>query len=177
MIEKVLKVFLLEDRPMEAELTKRALLKFAPNAMITVAKDEKEFLQRIHWSTYDVMLADYRLPDFNGLEALLYVREHFAHLPFVFVTGQLNDEEQATEAILKGANGYVLKQNLDHLEEAVTRALDEAWDRKKAADALTDSRQQRSLMLQKAVYLVEESREFPQKKEILNALKQVSNLT
>lgn len=176
MIDQVLKVFLLEDRPMDAELTKRALLKFAPHALITVAKTESEFIQRIHWAEYDIMLADYHLPGYNGLEALLHVREHFAHLPFIFVTGQLNNEEKATEAILHGANGYVLKENLNHLEAAVTAALEKASARRETAERQADRRQQRSLMLQKAMSILDSAQDFPEKDEIQQSLNQVIQL-
>ena len=176
MIERVLKVFLLEDRPMDAALTKRALLKFAPNAVITVANNKAEFLQRVHWSEYDIMLADYHLPGYNGLEALLYVREHFPHMPFIFVTGQLNNEQKAADAILTGANGYVLKDKMEELEGSVEAALEKASSRQAQAEATAEKRQQRSLMLQKAMYILNQAPEFEDKKEIQEALKQVLQL-
>ncbi|NJC27823.1 response regulator [Neolewinella antarctica] len=176
MIDRILKVFLLEDRPVDAELTKRALLKFAPNSVITVANGEQEFLQRIQWAEYDIMLADYHLPGYNGLEALLHVREHFPGMPFVFVTGQINNEQKATEAVLHGANGYVLKENLDQLEGAIKKALKNARDRQQREDLLAEKKQTRSLMLQKAVYLLNSSDDFPKKGEIQEALNQVQAL-
>ena len=176
MINQVLKVFLLEDRAMDAELTKRALLKCAPNAVITVANGRKEFDQRIHWAEYDVMLADYHLPGFNGLEALLYVREHFPHLPFVFVTGQLDNEQKAAEAILRGANGYVLKEDLTKLENSICEAMVMASKKKKKADKAANKRQQRSLMLQKAMYLLNQAERFDEQEEIQEALKQAMQL-
>ena len=173
MIDTVLKVFLLEDRQMDAELTKRALLKFAPNSVVTVANSEKEFLQRIHWGEYDIVLADYHLPGYNGLEALLYVREHFPHIPFVFVTGQLDNEEKAAAAVLSGANGYVLKENLKQLGEAVSSALDRASANRQKAEELAARRQERSLMLQKALYLVRNADDFTEKGEVEAALQKV----
>ncbi len=177
MIDRVINVLLLEDRPVDAELTKRAILKFAPSAMITVAKSEAEFSERVHWTDYDIMLADYHLPGYNGLEALLYVREHFPHLPFVFVTGQLNNEQKAAEAVLRGANGYVLKDKMERLEGSVTTALERARERKLAADAQSEKRQQRSLMLQKAIYLLSNTEaSFEGKAAIQDALQKVLEL-
>ena len=172
----MINVLLLEDRPVDAELTKRAILKFAPSAVITVAKDEKEFKERIHWAEYDIMLADYHLPGYNGLEALLYVREHFPHLPFIFVTGQLNNEQKAADAILRGANGYVLKDKMERLETSVTQALERAHERKLAADAQSERRQQRSLMLQKAIYLLSNTESFENKTDVQEALNKVLEL-
>ena len=161
---------------MDAELTKRALLKCTPNAIITVANGERQFKERIDWAEYDVMLADYHLPGYNGLEALLYVREHYPHLPFIFVTGQLNNEQKAAEAVLRGANGYVLKEDLGRLEESICEALEVVAEKKAEAESRADRRQQRSLMLQKAIYLLNEAGQFPKKEDVQEALRQVLEL-
>ncbi|MEM0993166.1 MAG: response regulator [Bacteroidota bacterium] len=66
---------------------------------------------------YDLILTDYNLPDYNGLEALLVSKEKMPQVPFVFVTGTLNDEEKVAQAVLRGASGYILKDNLKEIEE------------------------------------------------------------
>ena len=115
MIEKRLNVLMLEDTKTDEVLVKRQLLIAAPNCIISVARNKADFMEKLEWSVPDLIISDYNLPDMNGLEALLYVREKFALLPFIFVTGALNSEEQAAEAILHGASGYVLKDNLKQL--------------------------------------------------------------
>ena len=161
---------------MDAELTKRALLKCAPNAIVTVANGEKQFKERITWAEYDVMLADYHLPGYNGLEALLHVREHHPHLPFIFVTGQLNNEQKAAEAVLQGANGYVLKEDLSSIEESICHAMEVVAEKQSEAETRANRQQQRSLMLQKAIYLLNEAGQFPEKEDIQEALRQVLEL-
>jgi CheY-like chemotaxis protein len=115
MLEKSLNILMLEDMKTDAELIKRQVLKIAPQAVITIARNRAEFFEKIEWSVPDIVLADYNLPDFNGLEALLHIRKKKPMLPFIFITGILNDEEKVAEAILNGASGYVLKENLSTL--------------------------------------------------------------
>ncbi|MBK8635250.1 MAG: response regulator [Saprospiraceae bacterium] len=59
-----------------------------------------------------IVISDYNLPDCTGLDLLLYTKQHYPSVPFVFITGMLNDEEKTAEVILNGANGYILKQNV-----------------------------------------------------------------
>ncbi|WP_273444835.1 response regulator [Neolewinella agarilytica] len=171
MIKEVLNIFLLEDRPAEAELTKRAVFKFAPNAMFTMADSEESFLEKIHWGKYDIMLADYNLPAYNGLEALLYVKEHLPDLPFVFVTGMLNNEQKAADAILEGANGYVIKENMENLQPTVVRVLEESNQRREKARLAAEKTAIRKLMLQKALGMLEQATDFPDREVILDSLR------
>ncbi|MBC6992658.1 response regulator [Neolewinella lacunae] len=173
MKDRLLKVFILEDQPMEAELTKRAVLQFAPNAMFTMAATEEEFLQKIQWGEHDVLLADYNLPGYNGLQALLHVREHFPYLPFIFVTGTLNSEQKAAEAILQGANGYVLKDHLEALERSVVNALAKADERRSLNQEKIRRQQYRKLMLQKATTILQATADFPEKTMLEQTLREV----
>lgn len=74
---------------------------------------------------WDIIIADYRLPDFDGLEALELAAPKCDHCPFVIVSGQI-DEETAVSAMRAGANDYILKGNLARLVPAVERELKEA---------------------------------------------------
>jgi two-component system, cell cycle sensor histidine kinase and response regulator CckA len=73
---------------------------------------------------YDIILADYRLPGWNGLDALLELRAAHKDIPFLLVTGTLG-EEAAVDCIKQGANDYILKDHLSRLPLAVKRALAE----------------------------------------------------
>ena len=81
----------------------------------------------ISWrqSKWDLILADYRLPDFTGLDALKLVREKFPALPFILMSGTIG-ELAAIESLKAGATDYVLKQNRERLPSAVRRAVAEA---------------------------------------------------
>lgn len=133
---------------MEADmvLNKRQVRKFNPAVLFATARNRTEFEDKIIDFQPDIVLSDYNLPDMNGLEALLYVREHLDSTPFVFVTGMLNDEERVAETILNGASGYLLKDNLDKLpelletivtqSETVLRQREMAWERKRESQLL-----------------------------------------
>ena len=75
---------------------------------------------------WDVVLSDYNLPGFTGVEALQMLRTHEAGegplLPFILVSGQIG-EDTAVEAMRNGANDYLLKNNLARLAPAVEHAI------------------------------------------------------
>lgn len=169
-------VFLLEDRKVDADLIKRSVLRFLPNAVFTLARNEEEFLEKITWMNYDVMLADYRLPAYNGLDALLHVRAHYPDLPFIFVTGTLDNEVEAAQAILRGANGYVIKQDLSQLETQVMSAIRAAAE-KNAAELERRKKIQRSkLLLQEAYELLSGAESFDRREEVLRLMKETELL-
>lgn len=170
MTERVLNVLLLEDLKNDAELIKRQILKAAPKSIFTVARNRAEFFEKIEWSVPDVVLADYNLPDINGLEALLYIREKKPLVPFVFVSGMLNNEEKVADTVLKGASGYVLKENLSVLPDKLVAILNQS-DSLRAA-ALEKERIQRSsqLALQKAASILRQAPEFEGKETVAKLL-------
>jgi CheY-like chemotaxis protein len=141
--EEILKVFILEDMPVDLELIKRQVRKYSPSVLFAVARHRAEFEEKVIQFQPDIILSDYNLPDMNGLEALIYVREHLDSTPFIFITGILNNEEKVAEAVLSGASGYLLKDNLKKLPELLDRVLarnrenqarqEEQWERKRQA--------------------------------------------
>ena len=60
---------------------------------------------------FEIILADYSLPDFDGLTALRIAKDRYPDMPFIFVSGVVG-EEFATDALRQGATDYVLKRNL-----------------------------------------------------------------
>jgi DNA-binding NtrC family response regulator len=87
-----------------------------------------EFLACLEGSSYDVVLADYSLPAFDGLTALGLLRERDPDLPFVLVSGTMG-EEIAVESLKAGVTDYVLNDRLSRLGPAVRRALREREER------------------------------------------------
>jgi|GEM_PF-611316 len=169
-MDRLLKILVLEDRKADFELCKRHLLREIPNAMFTRAANESEFLEKLSWGAYDLVIADYNLPDYNGLQALLHVKEHFAHLPFIFLTGTLNSEEKSATAILQGANGYVLKDNISSLYQHVEKAIAASEQEKKIAEKRKAEISERNMSLQKAVELLRQSPDFAKRKEIITLI-------
>jgi len=119
-----LSVLILEDNPLDNELAEARLLQAGYDLDVTVARSRAEFEQAYPSRPWNLILADYSLPDFDGLSALEIVRRHDKHLPFIFVSGVLG-EEVAVETLQRGATDYVLKARLDRLPPAVGRALKE----------------------------------------------------
>jgi signal transduction histidine kinase len=93
---------------------------------------------------WDLVISDYHLPGFTGLEALALLKERQVAAPFILVSGQIG-EETAVESMRNGAADYLLKNNLSRLAVAVEHALD-ASDTQRArikADADLKASQQR----------------------------------
>ncbi|PHI18748.1 hypothetical protein CEQ90_16465 [Lewinellaceae bacterium SD302] len=176
MITQSVNIFLLEDSKADAALVKRAVLKFMPNAIFTHAASETEFLEKISWMNYDIVLADYHIPGYNGLEALLYVKAHYPELPFIFVTGALDNEVEAAQVILKGANGYVLKGNLKELDVQISEALEKASENREQQIIRQQQDNARKLMLQEAYEMLKGSPEFGTKERIIYLLKEAGGL-
>ena len=82
----------------------------------------QEFMGTADSRTYDVILSDHRVSDWNGLNAFRWFRSSGYYTPLIVVTGTLGDE-LAIECIKAGVNDYVLKENLGPV--AVRRALEE----------------------------------------------------
>ena len=89
-----------------------------------------DMIAALNSQQWDVVLADYRMPRFDGLLALQILRKHDADLPFIVVSGQIG-EETAVELMKAGAQDYVMKSNLYRLVPAIRRELIEA-DNKRA---------------------------------------------
>lgn len=126
---------LLEDDESDVFLMKRQLERHLSNVTLNVAATQEDYESLIQRSQPDVILSDYRLPRYSGIEALLYARKYCPMVPFVFVTGALHNEELAADTILQGASGFVLKNNLDKLWTLLPSLLD--VQRKETAPLVT----------------------------------------
>jgi CheY-like chemotaxis protein len=177
MIEKTLKVLMLEDLDTDRELIKRSVLKSVPNAVFIMATSKSEFEEKISWGNPDLILADHNIPGYNGLEALLLVREKIPHVPFIFVTGSLNDEERVAETILNGASGYILKHNLTALPAKVLEVIKEAESRFDLREAELKKLRRKQILLQKLQALVENAPEFGQKQEALEIMAEINEVS
>lgn len=173
MLDRPLNILVLEDMKTDAELVKRQIVKVAPQAVFTIARNRAEFFEKIDWSVPDVMLADYNLPDINGLEALLHIRKLSPFLPFIFITGILNDEEKVAEAVLNGASGYVLKENLSALPDKLEDVLQKAQVQKNTAMEEERRWREAELTLQKVQAKLFKTADFEGKTEIQGLLSDV----
>lgn len=120
--EAGVRVLILEDVPTDAELMQRAL---RHDGMAVTAKrvdTEPDFTAALAEFSPDIVLADFKLPTYDGLSAVTFVRSKYPGLPVIVVTGALRDET-AIELMKAGAVDYVLKDRLARLPAAVRSAL------------------------------------------------------
>lgn len=130
----------LEDDDRDAELVREHLRSLAGNVEILRARNESEYQQLVRDPALTLILSDFKLPGYDGLDALALARDVDAERPFIFVSGAIG-EELAIETLRRGATDYVLKDRLDRLPSAVQRAVDLATERarRRAAEAERDA--------------------------------------
>jgi signal transduction histidine kinase len=119
-----LRVLHVEDSEADAELVAQALRKCGFSASIVVVMEELEFEREIRAHPPDIVLADYNLPQWKGMDALDVIRREGLDIPLILVSGALGDLT-AVDCIKRGATDYVLKDGLARLPEAIRRALQE----------------------------------------------------
>jgi signal transduction histidine kinase len=124
----MLHFLLLEDSAIDADLIQAVLLEGGLEYELFQVQTKDDFVRAIAEHGFDLILADYSLPSFDGFSALKLVRAHCPDVPFIFVSGTLG-EELAVEMLKSGATDYVLKQRLERLVPSVQRALKEAAER------------------------------------------------
>jgi PAS domain S-box-containing protein len=124
-----LRFLILEDNVADAQLTLRKLNVSGLRVDAKIAHSATDFMQKIESETFDMVLCDFTLPGWSGLDALRWLRESGHEMPFIYVSGTLG-EELAVECIKLGATDYVLKSNLGRLPHAVRRALEEQDSRR-----------------------------------------------
>jgi signal transduction histidine kinase len=168
---KPLRVLVIEDSEADAALVlaelRRAGLACHAERVETRQGTETAFQQ----APWDVIIADYRIPGFSGLEALRMMQERQIDVPFIIVSGAIG-EETAVEAMRAGAHDYVLKQNLVRLGAAVTRELREAQvrrERRQALDAVHE-------MARRSSFLAEASRRLSSSLNYEDALAQAGRV-
>ena len=124
----------LEDDAADAELARAILEEAGLTCRITRVQTGDEFREALLRGGHDVILADFRLPNFDGMAALRLVQEMGLDIPFIFVSGTMG-EDAAIEGLTKGATDYVLKQKLARLEPAVKRALQDTENQRERRQA------------------------------------------
>ena len=143
-----LRVLVVEDSPDDADLVLHELRRggYEPEfERVETAAAMDSALQEKQW---DIVLSDYSMPSFSGIDALKLLRSKDLDIPFILISGKIG-EETAVDAMKSGANDYVMKGNLERLVPAVERELREAGVRKKEyiAEALLRESEERFRLL------------------------------
>lgn len=125
---KPIRVLCLEDSAADAELAQAILREAGLECVVTRVESREAYLAALEAGGFDLILSDNALPGYDGLSALASAKEHRSEVPFIFCSGNM-DEEVAIESMRNGATDYVLKHRLSRLVPAVQRALMEAESR------------------------------------------------
>jgi len=124
-VKKSLRVLIVEDSKVDAELI---ALEFTHDGYaikwerVETSEAMKKALEKRKW---DIVISDYSMPRFSGLEALKLVQKKTPDLPFILISGVIG-EDLAVEAMKEGAHDYIMKDNMKRLLPAVERELKEA---------------------------------------------------
>lgn len=124
-----MKILHLEDSPADAELVSALLVSEWPDCEIEEVSTKEGFVDRLETRRYDIILSDFNLQTFDGVEALRLAYQRAPETPFIFVSGTLG-EDTAIEAVRAGAQDYVLKDRMRRLLAAIPRALSDHQERR-----------------------------------------------
>lgn len=129
-----MKILHIEDSVEDAELVRMVLTEEWPESSIDVTDNLLELTSHLSGGKYDVILSDYSLGSFTGLDALRIAQEKSPNTPFIFLSGTIG-EDRAIEALRAGAKDYVLKDRMKRLVTAIHRALQDAEDQRNREEA------------------------------------------
>jgi PAS domain S-box-containing protein len=144
-----LRVLLVEDSEDDAMLLERELKRggFEPvSKRVQTADALSSLLKQQEW---DIVISDYMMPKFNGLEAFDLVKKTGLDLPFIIISGKIG-EETAVGAMRAGVHDYIMKDKLARLIPAIQRELREAEvrrERKLAEEELKESERRFALFM------------------------------
>jgi signal transduction histidine kinase len=176
-----IRILYLEDDRNDVELVCTKLEDEGLICSVIPVENQADFVAALNKEGFDVILADYKLPAFDGLAALGIAREKAPDVPFIFVSGSMG-EELAIDSLKRGATDYVLKQRLSRLGPAIRRALEEAEEhreRRKAEEEVRKYQQHLEGMVKQRTIQLEVTneqleREIAERKEAEKGLKRIS---
>ena len=123
-MEKPLRILILEDRPSDNDLMKFELQEAGIDFTAKWVKNEREYVQALHDFSPDLILSDYDLPQYTGTLALAEAKRLHPGIPFILVTGALDEDgDKMNEILAMGAADCIFKSRLDRLAPAVRRVL------------------------------------------------------
>lgn len=140
----------LEDDPDDSEIVESLLLDEGIACDMIRVSTRDQFRTAIEQESFDIILADYSLPSFDGMSALAIASSQRPTVPFILLSGTAG-EEVAAESVKSGATDYVLKDRPSRLVPAVRRALREAEERRerqRAEESLRESEERLRTVIQ-----------------------------
>ena len=131
---KPLRVLIVEDSEDDALLLVFELRRGDYSPAFQRVETVEAMRRALEEQSWDLVISDYVLPGFSGLEALRLVRRSGLDLPFIIVSGKIG-EDTAVNAMKEGANDYLIKGNISRLVPAIEREMQEAEVRRKRREA------------------------------------------
>ena len=116
-----MKILLVEDNINDAKIIIR-ILKAEYDDLYAYRIDTEAEYRRELKSNYDIILSDYSMPDFDGMRALKIRNEEYPLMPFIIVTGSVN-EMTAVDCLIAGADNYIIKEHQNRLLPAIKKAI------------------------------------------------------
>jgi two-component system, NarL family, sensor histidine kinase UhpB len=113
---------MLEDNPLDAKIIQKTLTKCAFKTECTVVDSGMEYIRLLEEESFDVILSDHQLPDFDAVQALQARNNLHLSLPFILITGAVS-EEVAIAILKEGADDYILKDRLQRLPIALEKLI------------------------------------------------------
>ncbi|MDD5067845.1 MAG: PAS domain S-box protein, partial [bacterium] len=147
-----MRILILEDNVHDAELIMYEVRKIDIPFEFKRVETKNDFFRELDDFKPDIILSDYKLPSFRGLDALDMIREKDTIIPFILVSGTIG-EELAIESLKKGATDYVLKNRLSALEPAIRRVICELEERKRRMQAQKE-KEEKMKFLQNLIDLI-----------------------
>lgn len=117
MITTKLRILLIEDYKTDADLIEYHIGKIVETFEIKVTDTLEDCNYLLNNFLPDVIISDYNLPTCTGLDILNLAQSFDESIPFIFLTGTIDDDELAANTILSGASGFILKKHMNHLED------------------------------------------------------------
>ncbi len=148
-MKREIRILMVEDNPDDFELIKHALTSSGISFQPLRVDTKEDFTRELEHFRPDLILSDYQLPTFDGISALAVAVIEAPDVPFIFVSGAIG-EQLAIETLKGGATDYVFKGHLNQLAPAVSRALEEARE-KRARRSAEDGLRQTLVKLQRTL--------------------------
>lgn len=145
-MKKTIRILVIEDSEDDALLVLHQIRNGGYNIDYERVQTAETMKAALREKTWDIVLSDYSMPHFNGLEALALLKESGIDIPFIVISGTIG-EEVAVGAMKAGAHDYIMKNNLQRLLPALERELRES-----------DTRSERKLLEQKQKHSEEKLR-------------------
>ena len=140
-----LRLLIIEDMEDDAILILRELRKGGFEPAFSIVDTEEGMTAALKAQGWDLIISDYSLPRFNGIDALKTAKDHDPDIPFILVSGTIG-EDIAVAAMKAGAHDYIMKDSLKRLIPAVKRELQDAQVRRAHRKSESDLKASRNML-------------------------------